>query len=59
MNEHFGGGVQNHRGNDDDEMSRAILESIKNARTGDIATEDELIARALEESLRQPNQQRR
>lgn len=40
-------------------MSRAILESMKNARTGDITIEDELIARALEESMRAANQRRR
>jgi hypothetical protein len=32
---------------------------MKNARTGDIITEDELIARALEESMRAANQRRR
>jgi hypothetical protein len=40
-------------------MSRAILESIKNARTGEMTTEEELLARALEESMRAPNQRRR
>jgi hypothetical protein len=37
-------------------MSRAILESMKNAHTGDITTEDEVLARAVEESMRAPNQ---
>jgi len=32
---------------------------MKNARTGDITIEDELIARALEESMRAANQRRR
>jgi hypothetical protein len=59
MNEHFGGGSNHPASNarrgggaDDDEYQRAIIESMKNARTGDITTEEELMARALEESLR-------
>jgi hypothetical protein len=40
-------------------MSRAIIESMKNARTGDITTEEELLARAVEESMRPANQRRR
>jgi hypothetical protein len=40
-------------------MSLAIIESMKNARTGDITTEDEVLARAIEESIRAPNQRRR
>lgn len=40
-------------------MSRAIIESMKNARTEDIATEDELLARAMEESIRAANQRHR
>ena len=52
MREHIGGGVQNHHNaQTEDEMSLAILESMKNARTGDMTTEDELIARALRESM--------
>jgi hypothetical protein len=37
----------------DDEYQRAIIESMKNARTGDITTEDEVLARVMEESIRQ------
>jgi len=32
---------------------------MKNARTGDITTEDELLARAIEESVRAAGQRRR
>ena len=63
MAEHFGGGSHKPHGGRDqlretlnsDEYQRAIIESMKNARTGDITTEDELLARAMEESIRQAN----
>ena len=61
MNEHIGGGMQPPRRGgpshanareDDDEYQRAIIESMKNAQ---VVTEDELLARAMEESIRAAN----
>ena len=40
-------------------MSKAILESMKNARTGELANEDEVLSRVIEESMRAANQRRR
>lgn len=63
LNEHFGGaGGRPHMGGatgsrrddplnstlNDEDYKRAILESMKNARPGDITTEDEQIAKAIE-----------
>ena len=40
-------------------MSRAIIESMKNARAGDTPTEDEVLARVMKESSLAANQRRR
>ena len=67
MNEHFGGeinpparGVGAARGGNnlmnqtlnDEDYKRALLESMKDAKPGDIQTEDELVAKAIEESFK-------
>jgi len=40
------------RANDDDEYQKAIIESMKNSRPGDITTEDEILAKVIENSYK-------